>query len=192
MTLRKLVLTSVTAAAVAIPMLATADSDQQVGAPGATQAQANLDFRISIPTFIYFQIGSAGATIDTVDFDLAAGPTTPGSGPLNATSGTVNVVLRTNATNLNLTANSGGVVNLQNAAGDTIPLTDITGAATGTEIPHPAAFGGTAAVTPTNTDITDNTETWTFTFANGTVYPAGVYGDGAGNGRTVAYTIADF
>ena len=161
-----------------------------MGAPGATSAAANLDFRISIPTYIYFQIGSA-ATIDTVDFDMTAPAITPGSGALNATSGTVNVILRTNATTLNLSAVG---ADLDNGAGGTIPLTDITGTAAGTgDIPHPTFNGASVAVNPVTSDIvTDNTETWTFTYANATAVPPGVYGDGAGNGTRVTYTIADF
>jgi hypothetical protein len=181
---------SAAATAMSTPMLATADSDLQVGAPGATQAQANLDFLISIPTYIYFQIGD-NVLIDTVDFDLTTGPTTPGSGAVAATS-SVNVILRTNATTLNISASG---ADLQNADGDIIPITDITETGGGTEIPHPGDFVGTSVpFNPTNTDIaTDNTETWSFSFANTTAYPPGVYGDGSGvNGQTVTYTVADF
>ena len=190
MTLRKLTLASVTAAAMCAPMLASADSDLQVGAPGATSAVAHLDFRISIPTYIYFQIGSA-AIVDTVDFDLTAGPTTPGTGPLAATSGPVTVVLRTNATTLNLSATGADLID---GAGNTILLSDITGTAAGTgDIPHPTFNGGSVAVSPVTSDIvTDNIETWTFSYANAAAVPAGVYGDGAGNGSQVTYTIADF
>jgi len=191
MTLRKLTLASVTAAAMCAPILASADSDLQVGAPGATSAVAHLDFRISIPTYIYFQIGSAG-TIDTVDFDLTAGPTTPGTGPFGATTnGTVTVLLNTNATTLNLSATGADLIN---GAGDTIALTDITGTAAGTgDIPHPIFNGGSVAVTPVTSNIVGtNTETWTFSYANAAAVPAGVYGDGAGNGSRVTYTIADF
>ena len=57
--------------AMAAVMPAHAESDFQTGA-GTLNANARLDFRVVIPKFIRFQVGSAGATIDLVEFSVPA------------------------------------------------------------------------------------------------------------------------
>lgn len=181
MKLTRLFTSAVAAALVILPSLAVADSQLSIGGAGTT-AQANLDFRIIIPSFIYFQIGSAGS-VDRVDFDLNVGPVQPGSGgPISATGGVgdgvdgaLTVNLATNATSVSIAASGG---NLTSGA-NTLPFTDITAVDTGT-IPVPD-FGAT--ITPFAPGGFSLTDTWTYTYDNATVYNAGTY-----DGRAT-YTI---
>lgn len=168
-------------ALVLIPSLTVADSQLSIGGAGTT-AQANLDFRITIPSFVYFQIGSAGS-VDRVDYDLNVGPVQPGSGgPIAATGGvadgadgSLSVILATNAASVSIAASGG---NLTSGA-DTLPFADITAADTGT-IPVPD-FGAT--ITPFAPGGFSLTDTWSYTYDNTSVYNAGIY-----NG-TATYTI---
>ncbi|MDH5500137.1 MAG: hypothetical protein OEY72_03440, partial [Gammaproteobacteria bacterium] len=82
MNLNKLLLTTTTGLGLLFSQFAAADSDLQFGA-GAT-ATASLDFRITIPQFVYFQVGTAGnGNVDRVDWDLST--VQPGQGaPLAA------------------------------------------------------------------------------------------------------------
>ncbi|MBL4850863.1 MAG: hypothetical protein JKY90_01075 [Gammaproteobacteria bacterium] len=176
--------TSMLAAAVVMPQMATADSQLNFGGMGTT-AEANLDFRITIPNFLFFQIGSAGATVDRVDFDLGVPPpgTQPGSGGLfsatggtgDGTDGALTVNLITNAANVSIAATGG---NLTSGA-DSLPFADITATDTGAiTVPD---FGAT--VGPVAIGTLSLSDTWTYTYDNTTVYPAGTY-DG-----TVTYTV---
>jgi hypothetical protein len=177
----KLIKITITSAFVLLPSLTVADSQLSIGGAGTT-AQANLDFRITIPNFVYFQIGSAGS-VDRVDYDLNVGPVQPGSGgPVSATGGTgdgvdgaLTVNLATNATSISIAATGG---NLTSGA-DTIPFADITANDTGT-IPVPD-FGTT--ITPFAPGGFSLTDTWTYTYDNSSVYNAGTY-----DGRAT-YTI---
>ena len=102
-------------ALVIMPSLTVADSQLSIGGAGTT-AQANLDFRITIPSFVYFQIGSAGS-VDRVDYDLNVGPVQPGSGgPIAATGGvadgadgSLSVILATNAASVSIAASGGNL-----------------------------------------------------------------------------------
>lgn len=181
MTLRKKLLVTLGAAAVTAPMLATADSAIGIGGTGTT-AQASLDFLITIPDFVYFQVGTVGS-VDRVDFDLSAGGgTEPGlnlpfaatGGVLDGADGALTIELRTNVSSVNIAASGG---NLTSGA-DTLPFTDIS-AADGGQITVPD-FGA-------NVDIVAGlpgtlNDTWTYTYDNSAVYPPGTY---AG---TVTYT----
>ncbi len=179
MKLNKLLVVATIGAAFALPQVVTADSQLSIGGAGTT-AQANLDFQIIIPDFVFFQVGTA-ASVDRVDFDLAG--TLPGSGgPFAATGGvgdgadgdlTVNLI--TNAASVSIAATGGNLV----SGGDTIPFADITATDTGTiSVPD---FGTT--ISPFNPGGFSLTDTWTYTYDNASVYAAGTY---AG---TVTYTV---
>jgi len=182
MNFSKLLTSALASALVLLPSLTVADSQLSIGGAGTT-AQANLDFRIVIPSFVYFQIGSAGS-VDRVDYDLSVGPVQPGSGgPITATGGTgdgadgaLSITLATNAASVSIGASGG---NLTGSGANTIPFADITAADTGT-IPVPD-FGATISpFAPGGFSLTD---TWTYTYDNTTVYQADTY-----NG-TATYTI---
>jgi len=178
----RLLTSAIASALVLLPSLTVADSQLSIGGAGTT-AQANLDFRIVIPSFVYFQIGSAGS-VDRVDYDLNVGPVQPGSGgPISATGGAgdgadgaLSITLATNAASVSIGASGG---NLNGSGANTIPFGDITAADTGT-IPVPD-FGTT--VTPFAPGGFSLSDTWTYTYDNSTVYQADTY-----NG-TATYTI---
>ena len=182
MTLRKLAIASAIAAVIGAPSMALADSDLNVG-PSGTTAQAQLSFRITIPDFVYFQVGTASAgTIDRVDFDmtgLEAGDgnaVAPTGGTGDAADGIVTVVLRTNAANVEIDATGGDLTGT--VSGTTIPFSEIT-ASDGGVIPVPD-FDGTTNLGSGPIDLTDN---WTFSYDNTSVYQPDQY-DG-----TVTYTV---
>jgi len=192
MTLRKLMLTTVAAAAVSVPLLASAESNTGVGAPGSASASARLDFQIVIPSFVFFRLGTAGASnIDTVEFDLETTPVEPGLGGsgVDATTGAVDVQLISNASNIQIVADNGdngGLLAETGGGTDTIPLSDITATSVGGLIPAPA-FGGTAGPFLVLGSAVD---TWTFNYANTTVVAPGTYGSSGFGGRVI-YTASD-
>ena len=187
MTLRKLMLSTVAATAVSTPVIATADSDLSIALAGSASAQANLDFAITIPSFIFFQVGSPGSTIDSVSFDLLTANEEPGSTNPVAGSSTVSVALRTNATNVRIAASGGNMTDTLGGAGS-IPLTDITPSSAASDIPVPDFGADTGLIAPSGFNLSD---TWSFSYDNTTVVPAGVYGTDTNGGR-VTYTVTDF
>ena len=179
---------------------AIAESEFVTGASGTT-ATARLDFRITIPSVIYLQVGTGlfptdDATIDLIDFVVPAASVGDGN-PVAATAasgdlgdGEVTVRVLGNVGNIDLTATTASA--LTNGNGDTISWGDI-GVADGGSITHPTwADGGSTTTTLTASGgIVNLQDTWTFTYLNNDVVPAGEYGGtgGTGNGR-VTYTVA--
>lgn len=183
MKLNKLLVTAITSLGLLVTQFAAADSDLQFGA-GAT-ATANLDFRIDIPQFVYFQVGtSTPGTVDRVDWTIAGEPGQSGA-PIAATGGTgdgidgiLSITLITNANQVTLASSTLGG-NLTGPGGS-IPFTDINVADGGT-ITAPAFDNNTVIATGGPYSETDN---WTFTYNDDTVYNPGQY-DG-----TSVYTAA--
>ena len=193
MTLRKLMVASAAATAMSAPMLATAESDLSVAAAGSASAQANLDFVVVIPSFIFFQVGTAGATIDSMTFDLATAGVEPGIGGAGVdgessyapATNTIDITLRTNASNVRIAATGGSMTSATTT--DSIPLTDINVTPGGT-IPVPT-FGGDTGLFGGGLPGTLN-DTWAFNYANTAIVEGGIYG-GAANGGRVTYTATD-
>lgn len=165
MNVKKIALAAAVSAALAAPLTATADSDS-----GAASAVANLDFQVDIPSFVFFQIGDI-TNIDTVQFTL-----TNGGVPEVQTSPIVNVIVRSNAGDIDITADgTGAPLTSQGNPPIVIPWTEVTATAgTGDINPPVIAGGGSSTVTATN-GIVDATDTWTFTFQNNAVYRADIY-----------------
>jgi hypothetical protein len=185
MTLRKLMLTSVTAAAFCSPMLASADSSSGVGA-----ASADLDFQIVIDDYVFLQIGSASPTVDLIGFNIDGVTNLSGDASTIAGSTTVAVTLNANADNVTLDANSVGALTGPGAV--TIPWSDITIATDGTgtgDIPVPTIDGAdSTGLDPSATSGTLS-DVWRFEYSNDTYYDPGTYGTGgAGGGATVTFT----
>ena len=195
------------AAAIAAPMLATAESNFQSGAGGLT-ATAHVDFQITIPKFLFLRVGTgtgtaAGgyATLGTID-PITWAPTaaTVGTGVLAGTggdlaTGTETAVVVANNGNVTLSSTTAGAMN-DGAAGDTISYSTITTTAshntTGTTLLAPTlADGATTTITLTAVGkIVQQDAKWAYTYANATVPPAGTYGGvGVNNGR-VLYTAS--
>jgi hypothetical protein len=191
LTLKKVVLAAALAAA---PVVASAESDLATGG-GALTATARLDFRIIIPRFLYLAVGTNttladNATVDRVEW--AATVANLGTGALAPTSATglghpvpVRLIGNGGAIGLTSTTTTAG---LTNGLGDTISWTTITATGTGgITHPNPVVSGTSAssAIAATSgTKVTDRTGTWTFSYSNAAIVPAGTY-----NG-TVTYTAS--
>jgi hypothetical protein len=187
--------TAVLAAALAaVPMLAAAESDIATGTGGLT-ANARLDFRIIIPRFLYLAVGTSTALADNTTTDRVEWNVTLanlGTGALAPTSATgaghpvpVRLIGNGGAIGLTSTTTTAG---LSNGAGDTIAWTTITATGTG-GIAHPNPVNNgtstsSAIAATSGTKVTDRTGTWTFSYSNAAVVPAGTY-----NGQ-VTYTAS--
>lgn len=180
MTFRKLTLAAAVAMAMGAPATVVADSELNFG----SSASADLDFRVILPQFIYFQVGDPTAgNVDTIDFDLSTGPE-PGGGTVTG-SATVTVSLITNIPTGNVQISASGADLTGTAPNtDTIPVTDISGSASAGDIPVPTTGGSAAAV---GTAPFAGTDTWTFTYANPT--PAGAPIAADTYTTTVTYTV---
>ena len=142
---------SLLAAAVlaAIPMLANAESEFTTG-NGAISADAQLDFRVTIPKILFLQVGTGtnvanNATVDLIDFVVPAADVgngvavaaTAGSGDLG--NGAVTAKVLGNNGDITFTSTTAGA--LGNGAGDTISYGQIAAAVTNlvsaVPLPHP-------------------------------------------------------
>lgn len=187
--------------AVSLPGSLLAESKSASGA--SPSASASLDFRITIPGVLRFQVGSTGTgNVDLINFAPPAATlgdgitTTQGSGG-NLGSGVVTVDLFSNAGQVTITEsnNSSGNGLSNGTAGEYIPYTEIiTTSGNATDFDAPAlsdAGGGDSTPTPTsgNNKVTDRNTTWSYAYANTAAYPAGTYGTQTNGGR-VTYTAA--
>ena len=179
-----------------------ADSDSDSGATPLS-ASANLDFRVVIPAILRFRVGTDGnGNIDEIQFDpavatLGDGTDTSATSGGDISPGVVTVSLLSNAGQITITEsnNSGGTGLNNGIVGENIPYSEIlTTSSNPTDFAAPTlsnAGGGTSTPTPTsgNNKVTSRSETWTFTYDNTAVYPAGDYGTSSNGGR-VTYTAA--
>ncbi|VTU17003.1 hypothetical protein H6CHR_00665 [Variovorax sp. PBL-H6] len=194
------------------PLAAHAESNFVTGA-GALSASARLNFSITIPKVLFLQVGTGtiyatNATVDAIDFSVAAGNVGGGAvagtgGDLTAGAVTVRVLGNTGT----VTLNSGvtGPLSTGVAGNPTVPWSDITvasgalGSTTAgfinTGIAHPAfntAAAGGSSTTGTTLAATGGLVRqegkWTFAYANTATLPAGTYGSTAGNNGVVTYT----
>ena len=159
---------------------AVADSEFDIG-NGALTANADLDFEIVIPRFLYLQVGSTGTTVDTVTFDLsgvasiADVDTQIGNGTAVDGDITVGVRLVSNAGDVDLEAVGSGT-GLTNGT-ETIPWSQITGtAATGGASGLDVPVVGAAAVTiPATNGVVNRSDTWSFDYENDLLVGGGTY-----------------
>lgn len=180
------------------------DTDGGSNTPvGNFSVEMDLNFEINIPAVLYFRVGSAGATIDEVEFDLessygGAGTGTynggfgePGSGdPIAATNnGTLLVELRSNVGDIEISATVSNPLGLGNGAGQFIDFDEIDTASDDAGVPAPVltnAGGAPVSVTANLFSglVTDRTANWTYSYANTQAKTAGVYTG------TVTYTAS--
>ncbi len=188
-----LLLKSALALALATPLLASAESNINIGgAPNS--ATARLDFRVIIPRVLLLQVGTAGANnVDLVEFNL--GTIEPGAGGQvpRTNGGVVPVRIVGNAGNIGLNASTTGA--LSDGAGNSISFAKISAVSSVPALPHPAlvdgAAGASTAITPNvNTRVTDLSANWTFQYLNDTVVAAGTYGGVGTNNSRVTYTAS--
>ena len=195
-------LTAIAVACTCLTGVALAES-QFVTTPavGTQTANANLDFRITIPRFVYFRVGTGAAfgaanntTINLIDFNIPAASVGTGvfaangigaanQGDLGAGTVTARLIANSWGATATVTATAAGA--LSNGAGDTIDYTKInvaTFALAGVtnSLTHPAtlANGATtiAATATTGTKVIERGAQWVYSYANDAVVAAGVYG----------------
>jgi len=195
------------AAAAAVPMLCSAESNFQNGA-GALTATAHVDFQITIPKFLFLRVGSgtgtaAGGfgTLGTIDLitwaptaaQVGNGTALAGTGG-DLTGGVETAVVVANNGNVTLSSTTTGPLN--DGAGDAISYGKITTTATAnttaTTLAAPAlADGATTTVTLTAVGkVVQQDAKWAYTYANNTTPPAGTYGGVNSNGGRVTYTAS--
>ncbi|QHE88529.1 hypothetical protein [Hydrogenophaga sp. BPS33] len=170
---KALLLPSALAVALAIPMLASAES-QLVAGTGTANARLNL--RVIVPGFIALKVGTGAilsntATIDTVEFALTDAQTSV-DGTVPATSagaGAVPVQLMANIGNVNFSSAGAALT----SGPDSIPLSRIAVASVGT-LNHPTFSAAATAVTPTTGRIINRSSTWTYSYNHqGATAPVG-------------------
>ncbi len=175
---------------VSLCWLSPAMAETGVNTGVGSSADARLDFRINIPTFIFFTVGTAGGTIDTVVFDPAAADIANGNPGTAATAnGTVDVRVVSNGGQISIfEANDGGGNGLDDGGTNYISYGQINTVASMGAIPPPAlsdAGVNSTAVPLTSAPITVQTGQWTYTYDN----PASPPVPGTYTGR-VTYTAA--
>jgi hypothetical protein len=201
-----LILKSAIALAVAVPMVASAESAFTTGAGTPITASAKLDFQITIPKVLFLQVGTgtnmaANAAVNQIAFtvpganvgDASVISATAGSGDLGNGQVTAKVI----GNNGNITFTSTTIGALGNGAGDTISYGQIgTAAATltsATVLAHPAlADAATTSVTltPASGKVISRDAKWTYTYLNANVVAPGTYGGVNANNSRVTYTAS--
>lgn len=201
--MRNLILKSAVAAALALPLLAHAESAFNTTSPGPTSASARLDFQIVIPRVLFLQVGTgtsmaANGAVDMVTFTVPAAnvgdsSVIAGTGG-NLTAGKVTAKLVGNGGTITL----GSTVpnGLSDGAGSTISYAQIATASvvggTGNILTAPALVDNTttntAVAVTSGTKVTNRDATWTYTYLNSVTPAAGTYGGAGINQGRVTYT----
>lgn len=172
--------------AMIFPNFAAAESNFAFGG-GPLTADASVDFRITIPRILFFQVGTPGGTVDLIDFapaaaDVGSGIAVAGTGG-DATGGAVNVNVRSNAGQVTIAQNSNGV-SLTDGTNN-IPFTEILTASSNAAGLDAPALGSAATTTPSvASSLTSESAVWTYSYANTNVMPASIYTG------TVTYTAS--
>lgn len=171
---------------------AYADSDFQTGT-GALTANTHLDFRIVIPKFLRFQVGSTGTTVDLVEFQVPAANVGNGTAVARTNGGTVPILLQGNAGNISLVGTTLGSMNTGPAPTQTISYSEITSSSDNTNLNAPTLVDGAASaaisITPNvGTQVVNRTANWTFAYKNTNYVAAGTYGGVNVNNGRVTYT----
>ena len=213
--MKKLLLVSSIAAALAAPMFAHAESKTNLAAVSGGTASARLDFEIKIPAVLYIRIGTGNAVaaadnsaVDKITFTVPALglgdsliPTAGTGGDLTAGAVTVRVFSNF-GTGVNL--NAAALGKLTSSGLDTIDWTEIgitstalpaaqaTANYTNGSLAHPvltAAGVGTAVPIAVVAKLVRQETKWTFAYKNTTTPVAGSYGAGTGSNGQLTYTV---
>jgi hypothetical protein len=177
--LRNTLLASAVAAALAVPFAAQAESNFTTGNTANITAQARVDFAVTIPKFVFLQVGTgtllaANGTIDLIDFSVAAAsvgngtPVAGTGGNLTGGSVTVRVIGNNGDMTLGATAPVAGLL----SGTDSIAWTQIAVATSGPV--HPP-INGTAATYSATGKVVNASGNWTYSYLNSVTPPAGSY-----------------
>lgn len=160
--------------------IALAESDMAIG---GGDAEADLDFQIVIPTILYLQIGTTGATEDTITFNI---DDIPGTGAIAGTSSGANPVpvraagFVPDGSTMTLEADSSTALT---DGTNTIPFDEISWTATGDFTGGTFSNAADQQLDQWN-DSGNRTGTYSFSYDNDTYYPASTYSG------TVTYTLS--
>jgi hypothetical protein len=206
--LRKNLLKAAVAVAVAAPLFANADSAFTTSGASPYTAAAHLDFSITIPKFLFLQVGTgtnmaANATINGIAFTVPAAnvgdSTVIAASAASGDLGNGVVTARVIGNNGAITFSSLTLGTLNNGSGDTISYGQIsTTVATNTSataLSHPTLIDGGAgtsiALTPNvGTKVTNLDAKWTYKYLNQNVVPPGTYGGVNTQNSRVTYTAS--
>ncbi len=166
---------------------------------GALNTNARLNFRVVMPRFLRFRVGTANATINLISFAPTATQvgdniSITGAGG-DAGGSVVNVGVWSNAGQIIITPtnNSAGLGLRGIAVADgAVNYNQIITTPSSALLPAPTlsnAGGVAASVTPSSLPVTLRVATWAYSFANTTVPAASTFGTNARGGR-VTYTAS--
>lgn len=177
---------------------AFADSTTDTAAPWS--AAVNHDFRIVIPGFLFFRVGTdAAGTVNQITFtattaNVGNGLSITGTGGEAGGGSGANVVVRANVGQITITEsnNSGGLgLGTGVAADGYISYGEIATASSSPDLPAPTlsnASLNTSQPVLNSLKTTNRSAVWTYTYSNNTVPSEGNYGAGGGTGGRVTYT----
>lgn len=175
-----------------------------VGAEEAAQSgtspsvAVHLDFSITVPKFLFFQVGSPGATIDHIQFaptpdNAGNGTAIPGTGGNARLGAATSARVRSNAGQVTLTeSNNSGGAGLGDGSGRFIGYAQLRLNSDDSNLPAPVlsdAGGNTAQLTLNTGELTDRSATWDALYLNAEVHEPGLYGTSDHGGR-VSFTAA--
>lgn len=192
--LRTLALPTILAIAAGLSSVSHADSSFVTGA-GALNANASLDFRIVIPKFIRFEVGTATpGTVDLVEFDLTASAANVGDGSdiARTNGGVVPVRIQSNGGNISLIGTTTGALS---DGIESISFDEILSSSSNAQLNAPTLVDGAASATVTvtpnvGTRVVNRTADWTFAYSNTNFVAAGTYGGVNVNNGRVVYTAS--
>ncbi len=191
-TLRAFALSGIVAASFAAIAPAHADSKFTTGT-GTISAAPQLDFRVIIPKFIRFSVGTAtDGTVDLVEFTVPAASVGGGSDIARTNGGAVAVSLLSNGGSVTLTGTTTGALT---DGGENISFAEILSTSDSTGLNAPTLVDGAVSapltITPNvGTKVVNRTANWSFAYSNTNVVAAGSYGGVNTNNGRVIYTAS--
>ena len=189
----------------ALPSGAHAESNFVTAATGTLTGTAKLDFTITVPKFVFVQIGTGtnmanNTTVDNLTYTVAAANVGSGTavagvgGDLTAGQVTARVI----GNNGTIAFSSTTLGAMSNGAGDTISWDQMNVAVatntSATALAHPAFVDGSTTsvnLTPTSgTKVTKLDAKWTYSYKNQNIVAAGTYGGVNTNNGRVTYGVS--
>lgn len=160
---------------------------------------ARLNFSLTYPGFLRFRVGSTGATVDTINFTVAAAnvgtsvPVSGTGGDAGGSSANVEVVGNNGQVTITATNSSAGLgIGTGTASDGRINYDQISTTTSAAQLPAPVltnAGGTTAQPTLNSPLVTQRTAVWTYAYLNQTIPSAGTYGGAVvARGGQVTYT----
>jgi len=162
-------------------MGAHAESAFTTGNTANITATARVDFSVTIPKFVFLQVGTGtnmatNAAIDVITFSVGAAAVGNGTAVAGTGGDQTNgkVTLRVRGNNGDMTLAATGPATLLSGT-DQIAWTQITVVAANGAPAHPAVGGAAVTLPATGKVVNIPNGDWTYAYANAAVVPAGTY-----------------